>query len=109
MEDLKDRLRTEMSLGLYQTLYPDICVRDEVNQFLKNPLECYNSDVCDMFLAALGITFKVNIKVYQSDCHDCWSPISQISKKDTMQHFERSLSPHDDAIIPKRLIESQRL
>ena len=109
MEDLKDRLRTEMSLGLYQTLYPDICVRDEVNQFLKNPLECYNSDVCDMFLAALGITFKVNIKVYQSDCHDCWSPISQINKKDAMQHFERSLSPHDDAIIPKRLIESQRL
>ena len=45
MEDLKDRLRTEMGLNLYQTLYPGISVPDEVNQFLKNPLECYNSDV----------------------------------------------------------------
>ena len=38
MEDLKHRLKTEMSLSLYQTLYPDICVRYEVDQFLKNPL-----------------------------------------------------------------------
>ena len=79
MDDLKDRLRTEMSLSLYQTLYPDICVRDEVNRFLKNPLECYNSDVCDMFLAALGNTFKVNIKVFQSDCRKCW--ITNLSDK----------------------------
>ena len=64
MEDLKDRFRREMSLSLYQTLYPDICVRDEVHRFLNNPLEGYNSDVCDMFLAALGNTFKVNIKVF---------------------------------------------
>ena len=35
---LKHHLRTEMSYSLYQTLYPDICVRDEVNQFLKNLL-----------------------------------------------------------------------
>ena len=36
MEHLKDRLRTEMILRLYQLLYPDICVRDEVNQFKKS-------------------------------------------------------------------------
>ena len=111
MEDLKDRLRTEMSLSLYQTLYPDICVRDEVNRFLKNPLECYSSDVCDMFLASLGNTFKVNIKVFQSDCHKCW--ITDLSDKqkryNTTLYFGRSLSPHVDAIIPKRLTESQKL
>ena len=64
MEDLKHRLRTEMSLSLYQTLYPDICVRDEVDQFLKNPLECYRRDICDMFLAVLDNTFKESIKVF---------------------------------------------
>ena len=111
MEDLKDRLRTEMSLSVNQTLYPDICVSDEINQFLKNPLACYNSDVCDMFLAALGNTFKVNIKVFQSDCQKCC--ITDLSDKqkryNTTLYFARSLSPHVDAIIPKRLTASQRL
>ena len=79
MEDLKHRLRTEMSLILYQTLCPDICVRDEVDQFFKNPLECYSSDICDMFLAALDNTFKGSIKVFQSGCHNCW--ISDLSDK----------------------------
>ena len=64
MDNLKHRLRTEMSLCL--------CVRDEVDQFLENPLECYSRDICDMFLAALDNTFKESIKVFQSGCHNCW-------------------------------------
>ena len=80
------RLRTEMRLSLYQTLCPDICVHDEVDQFLKSPLECYNSDICNMFLAARGKTFKVNIKVLQSIVTNVGSPIPQINKKDTIKH-----------------------
>ena len=112
MEDLKDRLRTEMSLNLYQTLYPDISVPDEVNQFsIKSVGLLQQWRVCDMFLAALGNTFKMNIKVFQSDCHKCW--ITDLSDKqkryNTTLYFARSLSPHVDAIIPKRLTASQRL
>ena len=69
---------------------------------LKSPLECYNSNISDMLLAAFGDTFKVNIKVFQSDCHKCY--IIDLSDKqkryNTTLYYVRSLSPHFDAIIP---------
>ena len=64
-----------------------------------------------MFLVALGNMFKVNIKVFQSDCHKSW--ITDLSDKqksyNTTLYFARGLSLHGDAIIPKSLTASQRL
>ena len=87
MEHLKHRLRTEMSLSLYHALYPDICVRDEVNQFSKIPLESYTSNISDMLLAALGDTIEVNIKVFQSDCHKCYI----IDRSDKQKRYNTTL------------------
>ena len=69
MDDIKEKLRKEMSDTFYQTLFPlnaKLCVRDEAERFLIHPLGsyAYDSEICDMFLAALGNAYNVNIKIY---------------------------------------------
>ena len=56
--DIKQKLKREMSDAFYQTYFPEISVKEQVKQFLLNPLASYNNDVCDMFLAALGNAYK---------------------------------------------------
>ena len=36
-----------MSDAFYQTLFPEIRVKEQVEQFLLNPLASYNNDACD--------------------------------------------------------------
>ena len=74
IEYIKEKLRKEMSDTFYQTLFPlnaKLCVRDEVEGFLIHPLDSYDSEICDMFLAALGNAYKVSIKIYQSNLKKC--------------------------------------
>ena len=107
MDDKKEKLRKEMSDTFYQTLFPlnaKLCVRDEVERFLIHPLGSYDSEICDMFLAPLGNTYKVNIKIYQSNLKRCWvTDLSDETKGyERTLYLARCLSAHVDAIVPKR-------
>ena len=46
--DIKQELKREMSDAFYQTLFPEIWVKEQVEQYLLNPLTSYNNDACDM-------------------------------------------------------------
>ena len=106
MDDIKEKLRKEMSDTFYQTLFPlnaKLCVRDEVQRFLIHPLGSYGSEICDMFLAALSNAYKVNIKIYQSNLKKCWvTDFSDETKGYEITYFARCLSTHVNAIVPKR-------
>ena len=106
MDDIKEKLRKEMSDTFYQTLFPlnaKLCVGDEVERFLTHPLGSYDSGICDMFLAAPGNAYKVNIKIYQSNLKKCWvTDLSDETKGYEITCFARCLSTHVDAIVPKR-------
>ena len=39
---------------------------------MKDPLKCYDSDMTDLFLSALGDAFNVNVIVFQSAVAKCW-------------------------------------
>ena len=107
MDDIKEKLRKEMSDTFYQTLFPlnaKLCVRDEAERFLIHPLGSYDSEICDMFLAALGNAYNVNIKIYQSNLKKCWVTDLSDERKgyERTLYFARCLSAHVDAIEPKR-------
>ena len=92
MDDIKEKLRKEMSDTFYQTfpLSAKLCVQDEVERFLTHPLGSYDRETCDMFLAALGNVYKVNIKIYQSNLKKCWvTHLSdeQTKEKDMKEHY----------------------
>ena len=110
LPDIKQELKRELSDACYLTLFPEIRVKEQVEQFLLNPLVSYNNDVCDIFLATLGNAYKVNIKIYQSSLGECWvTDLSNVQKGfDTTLHFARSLSVHIDAIVPKNNSESSK-
>ena len=46
----------------------------KLNGFCKINWVSYDSEICDMFLAALGNTYKVSIKIYQSNLKKCRLP-----------------------------------
>ena len=106
MDDIKEKLRKEMSDTFYQTfpLSAKLCVQDEVERFLTHPLGSYDRETCDMFLAALGNVYKVNIKIYQSNLKKCWVTHLSDERKgyERTLYFARCLSAHVDVIVPKR-------
>ena len=106
MDDIKEKLRKEMSDTFYQTfpLSAKLCAQDEVERFLTHPLGSYDRETCDMFLAALGNVYKVNIKIYQSNLKKCWVTDLSDERKgyERTLYFARCLSAHVDAIVPKR-------
>ena len=107
MDDIKEKLRKGMSDTFFQILFPlnaKLCVRDEVERFLTHPLGSYDSETCDMFLAALVNAYKVNIKIYQSNLKKCWVTHLSDERKgyERTLYFARCLSAHVDAIVPKR-------
>ena len=107
MDDIKEKLRKGMSDTFFQILFPlnaKLCVRDEVERFLTHPLGSYDSETCDMFLAALVNAYKVNIKIYQSNLKKCWVTDLSDERKgyERTLYFARCLSAHVDSIVPKR-------
>ena len=105
MDDIKEKLRKEMSDTFYQILFPlnaKLCVQDEVERFLTHPLGPYDSEICDMFLAALGNDYKANIKIYQLNLKKCWvTDLPDKTKGYEITYFVRCLSAHVGAIVPK--------
>ena len=57
-----------------------------------------------MVLAALGNSYNVNIKIYQSNLKKCWVTDLSDERKgyERTLYFARCLSAHVDAIVPKR-------
>ena len=110
LSDIKQELKREMIDAFYQTLFPEIRVKERFEQFLLNPLESYNTDVCEVFLAALGNAYEVNIKIYQIILREyCVADLSNVQKGfDTTLHFARSLSVHIDVLVPKNNGEFSR-
>ena len=79
----------------------DIDILTELDKFLESPLTCYNESTSDLFLAALGSAYKVNIIIFQSDEKRCW--ICDLSENtnsySTTLYFSRTLSPHIDPVV----------
>ena len=79
----------------------DIDILTELDKFLESPLTCYNESTSDLFLAALGNVYKVNIIIFQSDEKRCW--ICDLSENtnsySTTLYFSRTLSPHIDPVV----------
>ena len=74
LESITKSLRRELvtNHGFYQQFSIDnIDALVELEKFLDNPLGYNKEDTSDLFLLALGNTFKVNVIVFQS--HTCFS------------------------------------
>ena len=100
-KDVISQLRRELltKLDFYKTLSSkDIDILIELDKFLESPLTYYNESTSDLFLAALGNAYKVNIIVFQSDEKRCWISDNTNSYSTTL-HFARILSPHIDPVV----------
>ena len=82
---------------------------NELEQYLEDPLSQYGKVITDLFLDALGMAFKVNIKILQSDCSKCYF-FDQVNTsnlfKDTL-HFVRTESLHFDPVVPSNYAEDR--
>ena len=103
-KDVISQLRRELltKFDLYKMFSSkDIDILIELDKFLESPLTYYNESTSDLFLAALGNAYKVNIIVFQSDGKRCW--ICDLSDNtnsySTTLHFTRILSPHMDPVV----------
>ena len=84
---------------------------NKLEQYLDEPLSQYDKAITDLFLDALGMTFKVYIKILQSDCSKC-SFFDQVSTsilfKDTL-YFVRTESLHLDPVVPSNYAEDRNI
>ena len=77
----------------------------ELENFLENPLQFYNSDTGDIFLMALGNAYNVNVVILQSNETKCWTTnLGDRTDYDCNIYFARSLSLHFDPIIPRDIL-----
>ena len=97
--------KKEMSLNYYRTFLPNVDINIEVEKFLLDPLRCYDSEVCDVFLLALGYTYRVNVRIYQPNVNECWVTDLSIPSNyfQLSLYFARSLPDHLDPIIKKKI------
>ena len=104
LEDIKQKLKGEMSLNYYRTFLPNVDINNEVEKLLLDPLRCYHSKICDVFLLVLGYTYRVNVRICQPNVKECWvTDLSNPSNYFQLSlYFARSLSYHLDPIIIKR-------
>ena len=98
---LKDQLTT---FKPYYSNFSEstIDIVDELDRIFKSPLENYDSDTTDLFLAALSDIFEVNVVVFQSNAAKCWivNLYNMENPFDQTLHFARTLSLHVDPVIP---------
>ena len=84
---------------------------NELEQYLEDPLSQYDKAITDLFLDALGMAFKVNIKILQSDCSKCYF-FDQVNTsnlfKDTL-YFVRTESLHFDPIVSSNYAEDRNI
>ena len=84
---------------------------DKLEHYLEDPLSQYDKAITDLFLDALGMAFKVNIKILQSDCSKCYF-FDQVNTlnlfKDTL-YFARTESLHFDPVVPLNYAEDRNI
>ena len=82
---------------------------NELEQYLEDLLSQYDRAITDIFLDALGMVFKINIKILQSDCSKCYF-FDQVNTlnlfKDTL-YFARTESLHFDPVVPLNYAEDR--
>ena len=113
-EFLLDTLRSEVLQKF--DFYRGFCEENvnillELDNFLKNPLQYYNTDTCDTFLIALGNALGCKTVILQSSPKECWTV--DLNKDDDgfsiTLYFARSTSDHFDAVVPinkKQMLDS---
>ena len=84
---------------------------NELEQYLEDSLFQYDRAITDIFLDALGMVFKIKIKILQSDCSKCYF-FDQVNTsnlfKDTL-HFLRTESLHFDPFVPSSFAEDRNI
>ena len=84
---------------------------NELEQYLEDPLSQYNKAITDLFLDALGMAFKVNIKILQSDCSKCYF-FDQVNTSNLFKntlYFVRTESLHFDPAVPSNYAEDRNI
>ena len=82
--DVKAALRSEILRNLdeyYAFSSDNVNVLTELDRFLTNPLQYYNSDTVDLFLVALGNSYACNTIVYRCTEKDTWTTNINNSEK----------------------------
>ena len=107
LEDIKQKLMEEMCLDYYSMFLPNVDINNEVEKFLLDPLRCYDSEICHVFLLALGNAYIVNVRIYQANVKECWvTDLSNPSNDFQLSlYFARSLSNDLDPIVKKKKLQ----
>ena len=84
---------------------------NELEQYLKDPLSQYDKAITDLFLDALGMVFKVNIKILQSDCSKCYffDHVNASNLFKNTLYFVRTESLHFDPVVPSNYAEDRNI
>ena len=104
--DVVVSLREELQKDIYNAVYnPSLNGVDlvqELDGYLENPLAKYDSQVSDIYLEALGMAYKVNIVIFQSNCEKCriLENINAANSFDHTIYFVRTESLHFDPVVP---------
>ena len=84
---------------------------NEFDQYLEDPLSQYDKAITDLFLDALGMAFKVNIKILQSDCSKCYF-FDQVNTSNLFEdtlYFVRTEPLHFDPVVPSNYAEDRNI
>ena len=54
LEDIKQKLKNKMCQNYHIAFVPNVDINNEVEKFLLDPLRCHDSEICGVFLLALG-------------------------------------------------------
>lgn len=111
IEKLLESLRSEMlrEHAFYKEFAAShINILEELDNFLKEPLQYYNSDTCDTFLMALGNALKCKTVIFQASAESCWTVNMYNDQNDFQKtlYFARSISDHFDAVVKKATEDS---
>ena len=100
-DNMAQILRSEMHKNIY-TNSSTINVSKELDEYFLNPLSKYDKEICDLILEALGMAYKVNIIIFQSDIEKCWivNNNNDNNKFSETLYFVRTKSLHVDPVLP---------
>ena len=84
---------------------------NELEQYLEDPLSQYGKAITVLFLDALGMASKVNIKILQSDCSKYYffDHVSTSNLLEDTLYFVRTESLHFDPVVPSDYAEDKNI
>ena len=82
---------------------------NELEQYLEDLLSQYDKAITYLFLDALGMVFKVNIKILQSYCTKCYffDQLNTLNLFEDNLYFVRTESWHFDPVVPSNYAEDR--